>query len=133
MQPMEDIRTNEDVKVLVDSFYAKVRKDEVIGYIFNEIIGDDWSHHLPIMYQFWGTVLLSLPGYRGNAVAKHIEIDKRMPLKEDHYKQWLKLWTETVDSLFAGEVADEAKNRASLMMHLISMKVEMARSGKSIF
>lgn len=130
---MEDIITGDDIKVLVDSFYDKVRKDNVIGYIFNEIIGEDWSHHLPIMYQFWSTILLSQPGYRGNAVAKHIEIDKRILLKDEHYKQWISLWTETIDELFAGEVANEAKNRASLMMHLISMKVEMARSGKSIF
>lgn len=129
---MKDIKTNDDVRLLVNSFYDKVRRDEVIGYIFNEIIGNDWSHHLPIMYQFWSTVLMSQPGYRGNAVAKHIEVDKRIPLKDEHYKQWLYLWTETVDHFFAGEVANEAKNRASLMMNLIGMKVEMARSGKSI-
>jgi hypothetical protein len=34
--------------------------------------------------------------------------------------------------MFAGARADEIKKRASLMMELISMKVDWARQGKSI-
>jgi len=118
--------------LLVNTFYDKVRLDETIGHIFKNIIGDDWSHHLPIMYRFWGSVLLNTPGYTGNVIKKHVDIDKRITLQKEHYDRWLALWTETVDDLFVGENAEQAKNRASLMIHLIGMKVEMARLGKSL-
>lgn len=129
---MEDIRSREDIEMLVNSFYDKVRKDDVIGYIFQQIIGNDWSHHLPIMYSFWETVLLNKAGYSGNPVKKHIEIDKKVPLQQEHYERWLQLWHETLDNLFAGEVAETAKIRAGAMMQLIDMKVQWAREGKSI-
>lgn len=109
-----------------------MKQDETIGYIFHQAIGEDWSHHLPIMYRFWGTILLHVEGYKGNVINKHIELDKKIPLEKEHFNRWLQLWEGTVDDLFAGEIANEAKNRASLMLHLISMKVEWARLGKSI-
>ncbi len=127
-----DINTTQDIKLLVDSFYDKVRKDNIIGNIFNTIIGDDWSVHLPIMYRFWESVLLHMPGYSGNPVKKHIELDKKIPLEKAHYNQWLALWNETIDSLFSGTVAEEAKKRAGLMMDLIDMKISWARTGKAI-
>jgi len=128
----KDITTDNDIMLLVNTFYDKVRPDETIGHIFKNIIGDDWSHHLPIMYRFWGSVLLNTPGYTGNVIKKHVDIDKRITLQKEHYDRWLALWTETVDDLFVGENAEQAKNRASLMIHLIGMKVEMARLGKSL-
>jgi len=128
----KDIRDRPDLELLVNTFYGKVRQDEVIGYIFRSIIGDDWSHHLPVMYQFWETILLNKPGYSGNPVKKHIEVDKKEPLKKEHYDRWLLLWHQTVDELFEGPNAEDIKNRAFLMMNLISMKVEWARLGNSI-
>lgn len=129
---MSDIKTPEDIKLLVDSFYDKVKADPVIGYIFNEIIGDDWSQHLPVMYRFWTTVLLAQPGYVGNPIKKHIDLDKKITLKKEHYAQWLQLWKATVDSLYSGPVADDAKYKAENMVNLIDIKVKMARNGKSI-
>lgn len=129
---MNDIQVREDIELLVNTFYDKVKQDETIGFIFHEIIGEDWSHHLPIMYSFWETVIFHKASYTGNPVKKHIDIDTQIPLKDEHYARWVALWTETVDSLFAGTNADEIKNRAALMMNLISLKVQMARQGKTI-
>lgn len=128
----QDINDSNDIEVLVNTFYDEVKKDEYIGHIFHKIIGDDWSHHLPIMYSFWSMVLLGKQGYSGNPVRKHVEVDRRVELKDEHYNRWLQLWNATVDSLFAGERAEEAKKRAVLMMQLISMKVQAARDNKSI-
>lgn len=129
---MNDINSPEDIKLLVNKFYDGVKQDSILGHIFHEIIGEDWSHHLPIMYRFWETVLLNTTGYTGNAVQKHITVDKRIPLEQKHYDQWLLLWKKTIDSLFAGEVAENAKKRASMMMQLIAMKVQWAREGKTV-
>ena len=54
---MKDIETIEDIKKLVDNFYDKVAKDEVIGHFFTEIAKVDWDIHLPKMYRFWETFL----------------------------------------------------------------------------
>lgn len=106
---MKDIQSREDVIRLVDSFYDKVRADAVLAPVFEEAIGDDWSHHLPIMYNFWSTLLLGDMSYHGNPFKKHIPL----PLRKDHFAQWLKLFFETLDSMFEGPVAADAKNRAA--------------------
>lgn len=126
---MNDIATKDDIQLLIDSFYAVARQDELLGPIFNTIIGDDWSHHLPKMYDFWNMVIFATPGYTGQPVKTHVDVDKRMPMNQEHFDRWLSLWTATVDRLFAGEYADIAKNKAGLMANMIHIKVEMGRKG----
>lgn len=127
-----DIENRENIVQLIDSFYTLVRADKQIGPIFQQIIGDDWRHHLPVMYSFWETVLLGKAGYMGNPVKNHIEIDSKVQLTEEHYNRWLKLFNAAVDSLFEGTNATEIKRKALMMQQLISMKVDMARDGKLI-
>lgn len=106
---MEDIKDRGDIKRLVDTFYEKVRADDVLAPVFEEAIGDDWSHHLPIMYNFWSTLLLSDMTYQGNPFQKHIPL----PIRREHFNHWLTLFFQTVDELFEGPVAADAKTRAS--------------------
>jgi hemoglobin len=129
---MKDIENRADIELLIDAFYDKVKKDDKIGFIFNDIIGADWSHHLPVMYLFWNMVLFSGAGYAGNPTRKHLEIDKQIRLEKPHFDRWLQLWNGTVDQLYAGEMAEMAKNKAMLMANLISIKIEMGREGKLI-
>ncbi len=122
----KDIENIEDIRLLVDSFYVKIQKDEVIGYIFTEVMQVNWDSHLPIMYSFWESILLDQVSYRGNPMIKHIEINKQEPLKQEHFERWMKLWHETIDEHFEGERAEEAKSRAmsmgQLMVHKIGRK-----------
>ncbi|RYD58811.1 MAG: group III truncated hemoglobin [Sphingobacteriales bacterium] len=128
-----DITTGEDIENLVNSFYSRARADETIGPVFNTIIGDNWSHHLPVMYQFWEMIAFGKQDYSGSPIGKHIAVDRKMPLTEAHYQRWLELWRRTVDDLFEGEKAEEVKKRAMLMIQLIELKVNTARGGKSLF
>ena len=130
---MADITSREDLVTLVNNFYDRVKVDEVIGHIFNTIIGDDWSVHLPIMYTFWNTVLFGAEGYKGQAIGKHVEIDRKIPLRPEHFERWISLWRETVDDLFEGPNATRIKEKALTMLQLIQFKVEAARTGKSLF
>ena len=108
-----DITNRAGIKALIDLFYEKVRADEVIGYIFNDIAQVDWEHHLPVMYQFWGFLLLDLPdAYRGNPIQKHFDLHARHPLKAAHFDRWLQIFQSNVDELFEGPTADQAKFRA---------------------
>ena len=76
--------------------------------------------------------LLGEAGYTGNAIQKHIAIDRQIPLEEAHFERWISLWRTTVDGLFSGQIAEEAKKKANLMLQLIQIKVSAGRSGKSI-
>ncbi|MCB0524281.1 MAG: group III truncated hemoglobin [Lewinellaceae bacterium] len=108
-----DIVTSADIKTLIDTFYEKVKSDEVIGYIFNDIAKVDWPQHLPKMYAFWEFLLLDrADAYRGNPMEKHAELHAKHPLKAAHFDRWLALFKETVDELYEGPGAENAKFRA---------------------
>lgn len=103
---MTEIQSRDDIKVLVDRFYDKVKADPTIGPVFSHV---DWPHHLPIMYNFWSSMLLGDRSYMGNPFQKHMPL----PLKREHFQRWLELFMETVDENFTGEKADEVKMRAN--------------------
>jgi hemoglobin len=108
-----DITTSEDIRTLIDVFYEKVQSDELIGYIFNDVAHVDWSHHLPVMYAFWEFLLLGTPdAYRGNPIQKHFELHAKHRLKAEYFDRWLALFQGTIDELFDGPTAKDAKFRA---------------------
>jgi hemoglobin len=129
---MKDIETATDIEHLVNSFYADVRRDDTLGPVFNSIIGEDWSHHLPLLYGFWSMVLLGTSGYTGQVIAKHIAVHQKMPLSEAHFSRWLQLWDKTLDRSFSGPRADEARKRARLMMDLIRLKLDAYKPGSTL-
>jgi hemoglobin len=104
----KDIETEEDIRLLVDSFYGRVAEDEVLFPVFSAALGEDWSHHMPIMYRFWGTLLLGNMTYQGNPFLKHV----KLPIGAEHFQRWLSLFERTLDDLFSGPKADEARQRA---------------------
>lgn len=104
-----DITTEADVKTLVDSFYDKVGRDELLSPIFNDVAEVDWAEHLPIMYRFWGSLLFRHGDYRGQPWPKHAVL----PVNPAHFDRWLKLFKQTVDEHFSGPKALEAKNLAA--------------------
>ena len=123
MDNKSDIVTIEDIKNLVNSFYDKVRKDDLIGPVFNERIGNNWPKHLEKMYTFWETVLLEQYTYQGRPFPPHAQL----PISKIHFERWIELFTSTVDSLFEGEKAQEAKLRAGKMALLFQSKLEYFR------
>ncbi|WP_339794503.1 MAG: group III truncated hemoglobin [Imperialibacter sp.] len=123
----QDIASRSDIEKLVDQFYSKVRTDGTIGYIFTDIAALDFARHMPTMYKFWETTLLGIMSYKGNPMSVHIQLDKKEQLKKEHFDRWLELWTATVDDLFEGPKAEEAKTRASQIRYLMQYKVEQSR------
>ena len=110
-----DIDTSEDVKLLINTFYSKVTKDDVIGYIFNDVAKVDWEKHLPKMYSFWEFLLLGKDTYQGNPLEVHRHLHQQVRLEEKHFDRWLELFQSTVDELFEGKTAEDAKSRAQLI------------------
>ncbi|TGE17385.1 group III truncated hemoglobin [Hymenobacter elongatus] len=103
-----DITSEADIRLLVDGFYAKVGQDALLGPVFNDFAHVDWPRHLPVMYDFWSSLLLGTTRYHGRPFPKHLPL----PIAAAHFQRWLALFEATVDALFAGPRAEEAKVRA---------------------
>jgi hemoglobin len=115
----DDIVLREDIIVLVDRFYDKVKTDSLLGPVFSHV---DWQHHLPIMYNFWSSVVLGDESYRGNPLQKHLHLE----IDKTHFSRWLTLFEETVDENFAGETADEVKKRAQSIAGIFQFKMGLS-------
>ena len=116
-----DILNLDDVKQLVNTFYGKVREDKMLSPIFNERIENRWTEHLEKMYRFWQTVLLDEHTYYGTPLPPHA----RLAVKHEHFEKWLQLFNRTVDELFVGEKAEEAKWRGQKMAQMFEIKIEL--------
>lgn len=121
---MKDITGLEDIQLMVDAFYNKVREDVLIGPIFADVI-TDWQPHLEKMYAFWSAVLFGAPGFKGNPFAKHAPL----PIAQEHFGRWLELFAETIDANFAGPVAQEARQKAGIMATMFMSKLDRMRNG----
>ena len=55
----------------------------------------------------------------------HFPINEKVAMEKHHFNTWLKLWKETIDQLFSGEIAESAKNKAENIANLMSYKMEM--------
>ena len=119
-----DITNKSDIKLLVDTFYDKVKANSTIGNIFNDIAKVDWQYRLPKMYSFWASLLLDAHSFSGNPMLKHIELSKLTPMTEIQFSEWLLLFTQTTDELFEGKKADEAKTRAANIARLMLHKIQ---------
>ncbi len=117
-----------DIRLLVDTFYGRARQDELIGPIFNNTIQDRWPQHLNKLYNFWQTVLLGEHTYYGAPFPPH----SVLPLQQAHFERWLQLFHQTLDDLFSGPKAQEAKQRSVMMAQMFQYKMaEHARMGTS--
>ena len=115
---MDTINNREDISKLVHAFYSKIRKNEVLGPIFNYHISEDqWPEHLNKLTDFWETNLFGIAKFKGSPSAKHINVDKHLnhTIDQTHFGVWLQLWFETIDQLFEGELATKAKLSARKM------------------
>lgn len=115
---MKEIETREHIRLLVNVFYSKIRKDELLGPIFNHIIPENhWEIHLEKLTDFWETNLFGAQKFKGNPTGAHKKVDQAFNYKitQVHFSRWLHLWFTTIDELFVGELAIRAKNGARKM------------------
>lgn len=124
----KDIKTRGDVFLLVSAFYEKVRKDEQIGYFFNNAI-KNWDEHLEKLTNFWESSLFLRGKYLGDPLVAHARVDKENnnTISELHFGIWLNLWYQTIDELFEGDYAENAKRRARKMSTFLYLKIFEAR------
>ena len=124
-----DIKTRADVYLLVSQFYDKVRNDAVLGPFFNDTI-TNWDAHLELLTTFWESSLFLKTRYYGDPLQAHVKVDAahNNTITELHFGLWLNLWYETIDALFKGDNAENAKRRARKMGTFLYLKIFEART-----
>jgi hemoglobin len=123
MTALRDLTSRDDVELLVRTFYARAFADPLLGPIFVDIARMDLDTHLPVMCDFWQTVLFRAGLYRRNALQVHTDLHAIFPLSSQHFARWLALWVATVDDHFAGEKAELAKTQATRIGYSISRRL----------
>lgn len=113
------------IRAVVDEFYARARRDDVIGPVFNRIIPDaEWPDHLSKIADFWSSMLLGTGRYTGRPMPKHMAIPE---LSDAHFMRWLRLFRETVEEICPPEIAALFVERSERIGNSFRMNISMRR------
>ncbi len=108
-----DLMDRTDVEKLLRSFYEQVFRDDTLAEPFAEIRERGLDTHLPVMCDFWETVLFRAGLYRRSALEAHRRVHAKIPLTAQHFVRWLALWETTIDQMYCGPAATTAKVQAT--------------------
>ena len=112
---MKDIENRHDIDALMQLFYERAIADGTIGYIFTDVAKLDLEHHLPIIGDFWETMLFQSGSYAQhgrNPLQVHAALNEKVELLPKHFRRWLEIFERSVDELFTGERSEFLKMRA---------------------
>lgn len=113
------------IHAVVHGFYAEIRKDALLGPIFDaEITAQEWPVHLERMCDFWSSMLLRTGRYQGRPLPPHLRIPG---LGEEHFRRWLTLFRQTVRQLCPPEIADLFMDRALRIAHSFRLAIAFHR------
>lgn len=102
--------TEEAIALLIGRFYAAVRREPMLGPVFEAAIAPEkWPEHLATMCRFWSSVMLTSGRYSGNPVAVHRALPN---LQRPMFARWLALFEDTAGELFVPEVAAQFNVKA---------------------
>ena len=118
-----DITNKNDIIRLVNAFYEKIKLNPILSHYFTEVVRVNWERHLPIMYDFWENTIFYTGNYNGNPMRMHQGINRRHQFATTDFKEWLRLFTETVDEFFEGEKAELIKQRAHSIATIMQIKI----------
>ncbi len=119
---MRDIESREDIEQLMRVFYAKAIPDEIIGHYFTQVIQMNMEQHLPVITDFWETVIFGVAKYKSNAIAVHQHLHAKSAFTDQHFERWVNLFQSTIDELFLGDKAELAKQRALSIATVMKIK-----------
>jgi hemoglobin len=120
---MRDIADREDLAAMLTAFYGRAFADDVLGPVFVDVAQMNLADHLPVMCDFWMTVLFHSGEYKRNALKPHLQLSALTRLTPAHFERWLVLWVATVDDMHAGDKAELAKLQATRIAGSMSRRI----------
>ncbi|WP_126172280.1 group III truncated hemoglobin [Altericroceibacterium xinjiangense] len=116
--------TEAEIARVVPAFYAQVRRDPMLGPIFNSAIGD-WPHHLQKLQAFWSSVMLASGRYKGQPMPAHIR--HAAQITPAAFARWLELWGETTDAMLTPEAAAAMQEKAARIAESLALGIRYDR------
>ena len=120
---MSDVETRADLERMLTAFYEKVFQDELIGRFFTEVVPLNLDVHLPVITDFWESVVFDLHTYQKNVLAIHQHIHQIVPIEKKHLDRWVEVFHKTVDEFFEGSKAEKMKKRAVSVATFMNIKL----------
>ena len=121
---MKDIETRADIELLMREFYNRLLADSAISYIFTDVAKIELEAHLPHLADFWELSLFHRGNYRKNVMQIHLDLNAKEKLTNEHFDIWLSYFYTTIDTFFAGDIAEKAKTRALSIATIMKIKMQ---------
>ena len=118
-----DIQHRGDITAIINAFYADVRRDPELGYLFDDVAKVHWEVHTPIIVDFWESIVLGTTEYTRNVMTPHFGLHEKSPLTARHFERWLFHFNTTIDKNYRGPRADLMKTRAANIAGLMQYKL----------
>jgi len=106
--------TKENINEMVLKFYSRIlAEDTDVSKVFKARLGEDltspvWKKHTDLLTNFWSMIALQDPAYQGNPMMAHFD----MGLTKEMFPIWIKLFFETIDSVYEEDQGIIFKSRA---------------------
>lgn len=113
------------IERLVRAFYARVRRDPLIGPVFEAAI-DDWEPHLRKLIDFWSSVGLMTARYGGKPMRVHAVMD----IGPEHFARWLALFRETAAEVCTPAAAAFFTDKAEQIGRSLLLGIETVKGGQ---
>lgn len=121
-----DISTREDIHHIITEFYKKLISDEFMLPFFETIVKENHlEEHIETISDFWQDILLYTSSYTNNVMQKHLDFNKKVKFKKEHFITWLKYLTSTIDDFFEGQNAQNMKDRANSIAMVMQVKFNL--------
>lgn len=93
--------TADEIDLVVQRFYMRVRVDPVLGPVFAAKV-HDWPVHEAKIAQFWKGAILHTQGYTGSPMSAHRQAGNVRP---EHFVEWLAAFDAVLHETLAPESA----------------------------
>jgi hemoglobin len=123
METRPDISSRKDIEQVLKKFYAHAFRDDLIGHFFTEVVPLDLEKHIPVITDFWESVIFGTGNYRKNVMEVHRNIHLLSSIEKPHLDRWLKLFSSVIDEDHKGDKAELMKQRAASIATLMNIKL----------
>lgn len=124
-----DVTTRTQLEAMLAHFYTLALKDDEIGFFFTRVVPLDMEKHLPVITDFWESVVLGTRGYSKNVMALHQHIHQLSAIRKEHLDRWVSLFTQTIHYHFEGPNATLMAQRATSIATLMNGKLNHGMMG----
>lgn len=112
---MRDIESSADIDQVLRAFYTQAMADDLIGHFFTEVANLDLESHLPVIGDFWDSIVFGTGTYQRHGrypMAIHVDLHRRSRMTTEHFEKWLGIFIATLEMSFQGPRVRDMIRRA---------------------